>query len=167
MTNRMSRATLSCVGIGSPLAFIHHLLSLEGKYGTAAVVQPSSPRRRAAIIALMRLLDVRRGCTAGHRCASLKSGGTVRVTVRNHVTNYWIDTMKNGWTPERKAKQAALIQTWRPWDASTGPKTDSGKLKSSRNADKPNSFNRRLRSLKAEVRRLLKVSKGIRRANNA
>lgn len=35
--------------------------------------------------------------------------------------------MANGWTPERRAKQAALIRTWAPWDKSTGPKTKEGK----------------------------------------
>ena len=42
--------------------------------------------------------------------------------------------MANGWTPERRAKQAALIQTWKPWERSTGPKTEAGKEMSSMNA---------------------------------
>ena len=29
--------------------------------------------------------------------------------------------MGNGWTPERQARQAVLIRTWRPWEQSTGP----------------------------------------------
>ncbi len=33
----------------------------------------------------------------------------------------------NGWTPERRQRQAALIRTWRPWEHSTGPKTPEGK----------------------------------------
>ncbi len=44
--------------------------------------------------------------------------------------------MTNGWTPERRARQAELIRQWRPWEKSTGPKTDEGKATSSRNADK-------------------------------
>jgi hypothetical protein len=44
------------------------------------------------------------------------------------------------WTPELRARQAARIQEWRPWDkasgTSTGPKTAEGKARSSRNADK-------------------------------
>jgi hypothetical protein len=35
--------------------------------------------------------------------------------------------MANGWTHERKAKQRAAIYRWRPWDKSTGPKTEAGK----------------------------------------
>ncbi|MCP9761072.1 hypothetical protein EGI20_17645 [Aquitalea sp. S1-19] len=40
----------------------------------------------------------------------------------------------NGWTPERRAKQAELIRQWRPWEKSTGPKTETGKTISCRNA---------------------------------
>ena len=42
--------------------------------------------------------------------------------------------MSNGWTPERKAKQAVAIQRWKPWQRATGPKTPQGKATVSRNA---------------------------------
>jgi hypothetical protein len=42
--------------------------------------------------------------------------------------------MANGWTSQRRARQAALIRPWRPWEQSTGPRTPDGKLKASRNA---------------------------------
>ena len=42
--------------------------------------------------------------------------------------------MANGWTPERRAKQAAAIRTWKPWERSTGPVTEAGKASSSQNA---------------------------------
>ena len=35
--------------------------------------------------------------------------------------------MSNGWTPERRARQGALIQGCRPWKKSTGPRTSAGK----------------------------------------
>ena len=35
--------------------------------------------------------------------------------------------MANGWTPARKARQATLIRSWRPWEKSTGPRTKEGK----------------------------------------
>ena len=38
------------------------------------------------------------------------------------------------WTPESRAKQAELIRTWKPWEQSTGPRTDAGKAVSSMNA---------------------------------
>lgn len=40
----------------------------------------------------------------------------------------------NGWTPERRARQAQAIKTWRPWERSTGPRTDDGLAAVSRNA---------------------------------
>lgn len=42
--------------------------------------------------------------------------------------------MANGWTDERRARQAALIHTWKPWTHSTGATTPEGKAVSSRNA---------------------------------
>lgn len=42
-------------------------------------------------------------------------------------TNYWSKRMANGWTPERRARQSQMIQTWQPWRSATGPKTKSGK----------------------------------------
>lgn len=41
--------------------------------------------------------------------------------------------LSNGWTPERRAHQAALIRTWKPWEQATGPKTAEGKAKVARN----------------------------------
>jgi len=38
--------------------------------------------------------------------------------------------MANGWTPERRARQAELILTWRPWEKSTGPRSTDGKARS-------------------------------------
>lgn len=46
--------------------------------------------------------------------------------------------MANGWTPERRARQAELIRRWRPWERSTGPKTAAGKARSNRNGWKGN-----------------------------
>ena len=41
---------------------------------------------------------------------------------------------KGSWTPERKAKQAEAIRRWKPWERSTGPKSDEGKRVASQNA---------------------------------
>jgi hypothetical protein len=43
---------------------------------------------------------------------------------------------KSGWSPERRARQAARIRLWAPWARSTGPKTATGKRKSSANSYK-------------------------------
>src|SRR5262247_1909350 len=39
-----------------------------------------------------------------------------------------------GWTLERRARQRRGIWRWRPWQHSTGPRTDEGKARSARNA---------------------------------
>ena len=52
----------------------------------------------------------------------------------------------NGWNSERKARQAALIRHWRPWEQSTGPKTEAGKARAARNAFK-GGWRERLREL--------------------
>lgn len=70
--------------------------------------------------------------------------------------------MANGWTPERKARQAALIRTWSPWQKSTGPQASTGKVRNSRNADKPGPLNRRMRELKRQVRSLVLQARTIR-----
>ena len=44
--------------------------------------------------------------------------------------------MANGWTPERRARQAALIRSWRPWEKSTGPRSAEGKARTARNGFK-------------------------------
>ena len=37
--------------------------------------------------------------------------------------------MATKWTPQRRAKQAELINRWRPWEQATGPKSVEGKKK--------------------------------------
>ncbi|NCO04074.1 MAG: hypothetical protein GW903_07775 [Alphaproteobacteria bacterium] len=45
------------------------------------------------------------------------------------------DTNKhNAWTPERRAAQAERIRKNKPWEKSTGPKTQKGKNRSKYNA---------------------------------
>ena len=44
--------------------------------------------------------------------------------------------MANGWTSERRARQAELIRSWRPWEKSTGPRSAEGKARTARNGFK-------------------------------
>ena len=55
--------------------------------------------------------------------------------------------MANGWTPERRARQAELIRQWKPWTRSTGPRTAEGMATSSMNRQ------RSLDAAKAEIER--------------
>jgi hypothetical protein len=61
------------------------------------------------------------------------------------------------WTPEARAKQAALIHSWQPWNQATGPRTSAGKAKVARNADNGKAARRRESRLRrAEIRSLVK-----------
>lgn len=42
--------------------------------------------------------------------------------------------MARKWTDEEKQKQRDAIRRWKPWEKSTGPKTDAGKKQSRENA---------------------------------
>jgi hypothetical protein len=63
--------------------------------------------------------------------------------------------MANGWTPERRARQAELIRTWRPWEWSTGPRTPEGKDRTSRNGFKGR-HREQLRALMRELNEALR-----------
>tara|TARA_A100001037_G_scaffold306864_1_gene357668 strand:- start:9011 stop:9223 length:213 start_codon:yes stop_codon:yes gene_type:complete len=62
------------------------------------------------------------------------------------------------WSDERRRRQAEMIRRWKPWERSTGPRTCSGKKRSSKNAYKGGVRPqlRRLRSLLAEMEKELR-----------
>lgn len=62
--------------------------------------------------------------------------------------------MVNGWTDERRAKQALVIQRWKPWEKSTGPRSPDGKAVSSRNAWKGGK-RAKLRNIQRRIAELL------------
>ncbi len=62
--------------------------------------------------------------------------------------------MGTGWTAERRARQAELIRTWKPWERSTGPRTTEGKERTARNGFK-GGHRAELRELAKAMRRLL------------
>jgi hypothetical protein len=78
----------------------------------------------------------------------------------------------NGWTHERRARQAMLIKRWKPWTKSTGPVTDEGKAASSHNAyvhgECTETYRELLKSMRASIRmareRQRRVQKAIIRA---
>ena len=70
-----------------------------------------------------------------------------RRKINPRQANFWSLKMANGWTPERRARQAEAIQSWRPWERSSGPQTAAGKAAVSRNGYKG--------GVRPEMRRLL------------
>lgn len=63
----------------------------------------------------------------------------------------------SGWSAERRARHTAAMRRWRPWEKSTGPRTPTGKAKSSQNACKPEAAALRLlnKALAGQKRYLL------------
>ncbi len=59
--------------------------------------------------------------------------------------------MGSGWTPERRARQAALIRTWKPWAQSTGPRTAEGKAQAAENARAFHGWTPELQAMRDEV----------------
>ena len=68
--------------------------------------------------------------------------------------NYWRQVISKGWTLERRARQAELVRQWRPWEISSGPKTDAGKAIVARNA-----WNGGERQTLRELSRLLRAQR--------
>lgn len=68
--------------------------------------------------------------------------------------------MVNGWTLERRRRQAELIKRWKPWEQSTGPHTSDGKATVSRNAYK-GGHRLRLRELSQLVNAEVKASRDL------
>ncbi|MBJ7309930.1 hypothetical protein ACFOLJ_08270 [Rugamonas sp. CCM 8940] len=63
------------------------------------------------------------------------------------------------WTDAARAKQAALIARWKPWEAATGPRTTAGKAKAARNADKGGDAGRAQRLADAQVELMAALAK--------
>jgi hypothetical protein len=59
------------------------------------------------------------------------------------------------WTPERRARQAEAIRTWKPWEKATGPRTEEGKQIVARNPFKG--------GLRDEMRSVSKLLREIRK----
>jgi len=64
----------------------------------------------------------------------------------------------NGWTPERRKRQAQLIQQWKPWQRSTGAKTEEGKARSSQNALKHGFRSREQIELRKQMNQFIRLS---------
>jgi hypothetical protein len=64
--------------------------------------------------------------------------------------------MARTWTAEQKARQAALIRSWKPWEQSTGPRTAEGKVVASQNRKKSlDQAWRELMAAQAKVQKLV------------
>ena len=70
-------------------------------------------------------------------------------------------TRKSGWSPERRARQAARIRLWAPWARSTGPRTTAGKTKSARNSWKHGDRSYHMRLMSKALSAQSRFSRGV------
>lgn len=81
--------------------------------------------------------------------------GRARKKTKVSQSNYQGAAMSYLRTPEHRALRAQLIQRWKPWERSTGPRTAEGKAKAAHNAYK-GGHRPRMRALMRQVREVLK-----------
>lgn len=75
--------------------------------------------------------------------------------IKNQATNYWRQAaMSNGWTFERRQRQALAIRRWQPWARSTGPRSANGKAKAAGNSFKHGAYSRVSMIIAREFRNL-------------
>ncbi len=65
------------------------------------------------------------------------------------------------WTPERRKKMSKDIHKWRPWDRSTGPRTDLGKSRSAYRALKSGTNSAEVIEARGSAMALRRVEKEI------
>lgn len=63
------------------------------------------------------------------------------------------------WTQKEREHQAALIQKWKPWLSSTGPRTIDGKKQSSKNSLMHGYYTQHAKFLREQVCQLLESYK--------
>ncbi len=66
--------------------------------------------------------------------------------------------MGNGWTPERRARQAEAIRRWKPWEKSTGPRTPEGKSISCKNAQTHGRYSQETQESKRMIRHMARLA---------
>jgi hypothetical protein len=82
-----------------------------------------------------------------------------RLEKRDHAARSAAAPRRPGaWTPERRARQSALIRRWQPWRRATGPTTDAGKARCAMNGLKHGFRSRAYIERRRQARRILRVS---------
>lgn len=72
-------------------------------------------------------------------------------------TNYQGIAMSYYRTPEHRKLRAELIQRWKPWEQSTGPRTEEGKATSAANSHKHGMRSREWLEQEKQLRELLSL----------
>ena len=67
--------------------------------------------------------------------------------------------MTHGWSLQRRKKQSQLIQNWKPWENSTGPRTAQGGKISSKNSLKHGVRSAEMRSIESAMAELARFER--------
>ena len=70
----------------------------------------------------------------------------------------------NGWSPERRQRQRDAIKRWKPWEESTGPRTNEGKARAAANSLVHGLYAARSQALMRTVRAILREQRQVLRA---
>lgn len=60
------------------------------------------------------------------------------------------------WTQEDRDRQAKAVKNWKPWQESTGPKTEGGKAVSCQNALKHGVYSKNFKALNKSLKKQTK-----------
>ena len=69
--------------------------------------------------------------------------------------------MARKWTEEERKKQAEAIRRWKPWEQSTGPKTEDGKNRCKMNAFKSGFYTLEYKILRRALNHQKQFVKGV------
>ena len=65
-------------------------------------------------------------------------------------------TKNSGWSQARRQRQREAIQRWKPWEQSTGPRSEAGKARAAQNGRTHGLFDARSRDLMRSLHELLR-----------
>ena len=107
------------------------------RYGLRAQAQCRATLETLAAIknppmVFARQANIANGPQQVNNTAQVPAGSRVRAISESCRPNSW-RLMSNGWTPERRNRQAEAIRRWKPWESSTGPRSETGKRRSAMN----------------------------------
>ena len=127
-------------------------LALRAQSQCRATLQALATVKNPPVMGYVRQANVSHGPQQVNNASATTQQRPARGKIVICKTKHWRGTMANGWSPERRARQAKLIRQWRPWEKSTGPRTQAGKEVVSRNAYKGGTW-RLLRELSGALRK--------------
>ena len=152
--NELARRSSTNLGGYLEAADRYMRLALKAQSQCRATIETLAEIKNPRPVAFVNQANIANGPQQVNNCPD---GIPARAQKKQKIskTNYWSNPMANGWTASRQAAQSAAIRQWRPWEQSTGPRTDDGKRRVSGNAYR-GGRRAEFRKLMRQVRELLR-----------